>query len=487
MNFIIKKRKRDTAGFFGPNRPPVHPFTLSFGIPELKSEFETFSTERSLSFVRVSLVLAIFLYGIFAALDLFFVEGSPKDAMIVRAFSCLLFVASIFLTYTRWGVSNFQFLMSLTVFIGGMGIIAMTLMFESIGWYSYYPGIILAVIYAHVLLRMRFIYASVTTWAVILIYLAATIGLRVTPYEVYMNNIAFLISTNIMGMFASYWLEYYMKAVFWNTRLLEQKSAELTREDERKSRELEAARRLQLNLLPKSSPHLINYEFHFSMRPATEIGGDYFDYLFDDTDTLIFSIGDATGHGAQAGVLVTAIKMLFTDLATNLDLIDFLKRASRSISLMGFRKLFMAFAIGRLKEDRVEIAGAGMPPGLIYRADTKKIEPVELKGMPLGSKVEYPYRKTAFTLGPGDSLLLMSDGLPELQNREGEMFGYQRIETVLASGAESSPDRVIEELNYRKNEWLDGYPQNDDITFFMIKRKPVAKPRPAIRKRVPAL
>lgn len=474
MDFFLRKRERDQTGFFGRNRPPVHPFTLTFDTPELKSEFEEFSTLRSISFVRMSLVLAIFLYSLFASLDLFFVEGSPGDAMIIRAVSCLLFVAAIFLTYSRWGVRHFQFLMSVTVMLGGAGIIGMTLMFESIGWYSYYPGIILAVIYAHVLLRMRFIYATLTTWSIIVMYITATVTLQVTPYEVYMNNIVFLISTNIMGMFASYWLEYYMKAVFWQTRLLEQKREELAREDERKSRELESARRLQLNLLPKSSPRLPDYEFYFSMKTATEIGGDYFDYLIDAEDgTLTFAIGDATGHGAQAGVLVTAIKMLFTDLASGLDLVDFLRRASRSINQMGFKKLFMAFAIGKLKDDNVEIAGAGMPPALIYRAESRSVEPVELKGMPLGTNVDFPYRKLHFSLNPGDSLLLMTDGLPELQNAQGEMFGYEKIKTIYGEVGDRSPDAVIEYLARCTREWLDGIPQNDDITFFMIRRKAV--------------
>jgi len=466
------KRGRELTGFFGPNRPPVHPLTLTFDSPELKKAFEKYSTLRSLSFVRATLLMAIFLYFLFALLDLL-VEGSPQEAMIIRGVSCLLFVTAIFLTYRKWGVRNFQFLIGMTVLLGGVGIIGMTLLFESIGWYSYYPGLILAVIYAHVLLRLRFIYATLITWSIILMYATATISLSVTPYEIYMNNIFFLVSSNIMGMFASYWLEYYMKAVFWNTRLLEQKGEELAREDERKSRELEEARRLQLNLLPRSSPRLPNYEFYFSMKTATEIGGDFFDYQYDEDGTLTFAVGDATGHGAQAGVLVTAIKMLFTDLAATLDSIEFLRRASRSIGQMGFKKLFMAFAIGKLKDDTVEMAGAGMPSALIYRAATRKIERVELKGMPLGSRVDYPYKKVAFSLEPGDSLLLMTDGLPELQNREGDMFGYEKIRSIFEEQGDDSPDRVVDHMTRYSREWLNGFPQNDDMTFFMIKRKAV--------------
>lgn len=486
MGIFLERKTEERTGIFGQNRPPVQSFTLTFIKPELRKKFGTYSTLRSLAFVRVSLVLAIFLYLFFAALDRFIIEGGSFEIMSIRIASCLLFGAAILLTYTHWGVRHFQFLMSMVVMLAGMGIIGMILVFESSGYNYYYAGLILAVMYAHGLLRIRYIYATLTTWSIILLYITATIALDVTPFEIYMNNLFFLISANIMGMFASYWLEYYMKAVFWQTRLLQQKGEELASEHERKSRELESARRLQLNLLPKSSPCLTNFEFFFFMNPATEIGGDYFDYRFDDDGALSFAVGDATGHGAQAGVLVTAVKMLFTDLASSLDLIGFLKRASRSIHQMGFRKLYMAFAIGKLKGNSIEIAGAGIPPALVYRSQTRTIETIQLKGLPLGTAADYPYKKTAFTLDPGDSVLLMTDGFPELYNRVGKMFGYDRIQSTFQEVAHHTPDKIIEHLTARMNEWLNGLPQNDDITFFAIRRKAVLDPREKDGKAVAA-
>jgi len=453
------------------NRLPVHPLTLSFKGPKLNKAFEENITKRSLVFVRISLLLAIALYIIFSWLDRLVTPEVVAELMSIRIASCLLFIGAIYLTYTRWGLRNFQFMMSMVVVVGGMGIIGMILVSEATGGYYYYAGLILAVMYAHGLLRIRFLYASLTTWFIIWTYITATIWLDVTPFRIYINNIFFLVSANVMGMFASYWLEYYMKVVFWNESILNEKNEELKRESVRKSNELEAARRLQLKMLPQKFPYCQDYEFSFSMRAASEVGGDYYDYHRTSDKVLTFGIGDATGHGLQASVMVTAIKLLFAEHAVDSDLTDFLRRASHSISLMEFHKLYMAFAIGRLNGNTLELAGAGMPPALIYRSRTAIVQKIPLKGLPLGSKQVFPYAKTVVNIEPGDAVLFMTDGLPELINSNGDMIGYSEVEQIFAGIAHNDPDSIIERLYGVSESWLDGNPPNDDMTFFIFKRR----------------
>jgi serine phosphatase RsbU (regulator of sigma subunit) len=192
----------------------------------------------------------------------------------------------------------------------------------------------------------------------------------------------------------------------------------LEAENEQRSRELEEARQLQLSMLPRNIPQLPHLDIAAYMKPATEVGGDYYDFHLADDGTLTVAVGDATGHG------------------------------------------------GRMK-----ISAAGMPPALIYRAETGLVEEVMIKAMPLGSVSGYPYRERELTLGCGDVVVLMSDGLPERFNYSGEMFDYSRTKESLAQVAELAPSEIIERMVGAGDAWAEGRPQDDDITFVALKVK----------------
>src|SRR5690606_9534553 len=102
------------------------------------------------------------------------------------------------------------------------------------------------------------------------------------------------------------------------------------------------------------------------------------------------------------------------------DLEEVLRKASRALRQMHLPKLYMALALARLRDATLEFVGAGMPPALLYRARTGTIEAVPLKGMPLGGPAPYPYRRQCVTLAEGDTVVLMSDGFPELRRETGE-------------------------------------------------------------------
>lgn len=455
------------------NRLPVHKFTLSFKSKHLQQVFDEYSTEASVDFVRMALGLAVFLYIAFSWLDPYVMSGDLWDIRLARLLGCLLFLTVIGLTYTAPARKQFQLLISMVVILGGVDITAMILISEPYGAYHYYAGLLLAVMYAHALLRLRFVYATLSTWGIILLYIMAIMTFGSTPGDIFMSNLFFLFSANIMGMFASYWLEYYMKSVFWKTEKLQEKSGELAMEYDRKSHELEMARRMQLNMLPQKSPYHPDYKFSFSMKAATEVGGDFYDFCIDEDRVLTFAIGDATGHGAQASVMVTAVKLIFSEHAHELESVEFLQKASGILNRMGFGMIFMALAVGKLKGDHLEISGAGMPPALVYRASTGKLEKISLKGLPLGGGIAYPYQKQRVQLQEGDTTLLMTDGFAELFNNDGKMFGYQKVEQSFLEIASTqvAPDTILEHLHRDAEHWLDGAPQPDDLTFFVIQRK----------------
>lgn len=244
-------------------------------------------------------------------------------------------------------------------------------------------------------------------------------------------------------------------------------------ENERKSRELEDARSLQLSLLPEVLPQSKFATVAAFMETAAEVGGDYYDAARTDDDTLTLCIGDATGHGTRAGLLVTAVKSLFNLMSDEKDLKLIMQRCSAAIKKMNLPRLYMAFALVRLKDQTLELVGAGMPPALIYRSKTRKVERIDLKGMPLGSVPDYPYINNTVSLGDNDVLLLMTDGFPELSGSNGNMIGYETAAGLLASSGMLSPESIIDHFRKTAHEWIQSERPNDDMTFVVLKKNPV--------------
>ena len=251
----------------------------------------------------------------------------------------------------------------------------------------------------------------------------------------------------------------------------EARASVLRAENERQTRELEEARDLQLSMLPEAMPLHPTVELAATMTTATEVGGDYYDYHVDKNKVLTVAIGDATGHGANAGTMVTATKALFNVLAQEGTPVNMLNQSSKALKKMGFRKLFMALALARLDGHTLELAGAGMPPALLYRAASGDIETIPLKGIPLGGPGEIGYQKQQTNVAAGDTLLLMSDGFPELFRESGERIGYEESIDIFREVAHKSPQDILYHFEQTEKDWLDGHPPGDDITFVVMKVK----------------
>jgi len=242
-------------------------------------------------------------------------------------------------------------------------------------------------------------------------------------------------------------------------------------ESERKTKELEEARQLQLSMLPTELPKLPNLDIAVYMQTATEVGGDYYDFHVDIDGTLTVVIGDATGHGMKAGTMVTAAKSIFNSYVNNPDIIFTFQEFTRIIKMMKFESISMCLSLLKIKDDHLEMAAAGMPHALLFRNITGNVEEIVLKGMPLGAVIDFPYKTANKQLHPGDSILLLSDGLPELFNSAKEMYGYERVTTEYSKVASKSPEEIISHLRTTADEWVDDKEPDDDITFVVLKVK----------------
>jgi ligand-binding sensor domain-containing protein/serine phosphatase RsbU (regulator of sigma subunit) len=252
-------------------------------------------------------------------------------------------------------------------------------------------------------------------------------------------------------------------------------------ENERKTEELEQARRVQLAMLPESVPVHPLVSVAAGMQTAVEVGGDYYDFDLAPDGSLTFVIGDATGHGVQAGIMVTAMKSLWSVFAREPDLLDLVTRTSEALRRMGMPRLYMALAVGRLRGSTLELVGAGMPPAVVWRAKSGCAEHVALKGMPLAGPLTFPYRREVVALEPDDVVVLMSDGFPELFDGSGAMLGYERAAELVAEAVPGrSPDDILARLMEQTDARRAGQPPNDDVTFVVLKASVVGSgSRPA--------
>ena len=254
---------------------------------------------------------------------------------------------------------------------------------------------------------------------------------------------------------------------------IEIESRLLEAENNRKSHELEEARILQLSMLPSKLPDISPYDISVYMETATEVGGDYYDYSIQDDGWMTLALGDATGHGMKAGIMVAAAKSNFHMLAGEKDQVTMLHRMSDGLRKMDLRMMYMGMIIMRCKGMQAEIISAGMPPVLWYRKNLGHVETVTLKGLPLGTKVKYPYQSRQLEFEDGDVLLLMSDGLMELFNDKRELLGLDRIKRELLNKSCATSSEIIKHMRSLMLSWSGDHKNEDDVTMMAVKIKDV--------------
>ena len=237
--------------------------------------------------------------------------------------------------------------------------------------------------------------------------------------------------------------------------------------------ELEVARSLQRDLLPQHSPELPGYRVAHSYRTANEIGGDYYDFLPLPDGRLVLAVGDASGHGISAG-LVMAIANATLKTALDLDPSPpaVLGLLNRVLFRTGGKRAFMTLFYGilDLETGALEYAGAAHPYPLLRRREGA-IEELGEGSMPLGLKKDGRWRSRRTTIEPGDLLVLYSDGIPEAAGGvDGDTFGFERLKGQLAQP--ESPQLIHDRILRAVERHLGELPINDDLTLVVLDRAP---------------
>ena len=138
---------------------------------------------------------------------------------------------------------------------------------------------------------------------------------------------------------------------------------------------------------------------------------------------------------------------------------------------MQFQSLAMSMTMLKIQNNRLIMSAAGMPPVYLFRNKHKITEEHLMEGMPLGTMENFPYELKKMQLFKGDTLLLMSDGFPELQNEQKEIYGYKRAMNAFEEVAERVPEEIITHLKAEGSHWVNDKDPEDDVTFVVIKIK----------------
>ena len=237
--------------------------------------------------------------------------------------------------------------------------------------------------------------------------------------------------------------------------------------------EIRLAARIQTELLPKSGPSIPGYDIVGRTIPAQEVGGDYFDFIPIDEHRLAFCLGDVTGKGLPASLLMANLQAtLRGQTLTTGSPKTCLERSNQllyqSTSPEKFATLF--YAILDLQNHQILYSNAGHDNPYLCsdRTTTKRLK---IGGIPLGMLPDFSFEQESVPLEEDSILVAYSDGVTEAMNAKEEMFGEERIAAVIDQHKNAPATEIIDHLVSAVKTFAAGYPQSDDITVVVMRRK----------------
>jgi serine phosphatase RsbU (regulator of sigma subunit)/anti-sigma regulatory factor (Ser/Thr protein kinase) len=239
-------------------------------------------------------------------------------------------------------------------------------------------------------------------------------------------------------------------------------------EKERMEEALKLAHDIQMSMLPKIFPPFPKrreLDVFAAITPAKEVGGDFYDFFFIDEDRLCFAIGDVSGKGVAASLFMAVTKTLFKATAGNGGTPgEILARLNAEICRDNDSFMFVTLFCGilNIRTGQVDYSNGGHNlPYYVHRDGVRLLE--NLGGRPLGLVEQTPYASGRMVLGPGEALLLYTDGVTEAMDSSETFYSDQRLEQFLASNRSSSPRQIIGDLLSDVRHFTGAAPQSDDI------------------------
>jgi sigma-B regulation protein RsbU (phosphoserine phosphatase) len=232
------------------------------------------------------------------------------------------------------------------------------------------------------------------------------------------------------------------------------------------------ASQIQQNLLPKTSPEIRGYEIAGTNIPAQLVGGDYFDFIPISADRWAICLGDVSGKGLPASLLMANLQATLRG-QTLLDAPpgECLHRSNKllyqSTSPEKFATLF--YGILDTGEHSLTFANAGHDNPFVMNQGIQKAR-LKAGGIPLGMMEEFFFEHDSVALVPGDTIVMYSDGIPEAMNEQEDFFGEEQLAALLAKHHSLAPTGLMEKIIEEVKSFTGTTPQSDDMTIVVVRR-----------------
>ena len=236
--------------------------------------------------------------------------------------------------------------------------------------------------------------------------------------------------------------------------------------------EMKLAYKIQMDLLPKEPPHIAGYDIAGISIPAKSVGGDYFDYIQLNDRLLAFCLGDVSGKGMPAALLMATLQAtLRGQIMIDSSPKECLQRTNALIYKSTDADKFATLFYGALDNSSHELtyANAGHNYPLFLKPGREPIR-LETGGLVLGCLDDFCYGEKTLQFDPGDVLLIYSDGITESIDANEEEFGEQKLSEILQKNASESTARLIEKIVSAVHAHAGESPQADDMTILIIRR-----------------
>ncbi|GEJ55827.1 PP2C family protein-serine/threonine phosphatase [Anaeromyxobacter diazotrophicus] len=348
---------------------------------------------------------------------------------------------------------------------------------------SYYAGLNLVIVAVNLFLPWRAVHSALNSLLTIAVYVAANLRWG-GPYEPgrLLDHLYFLGGTAVIGVVLGHVKHRLVEREFSARAALTDANARLVRarRDLQAARdalwgEMEVATRIQTALLPPDRA-LGPYRVAALMLPAAEVGGDYYDIVESDAGARWVAIGDASGHGVEAGLVMmmaqTAVQTVVHHHPT-FGPASVFRTVNRvlfeDVSRLGGGR-YMTVNLVRLEPDRLVLAGKHQDL-LVWRAAERRVETVVNEGAWLGlvREVEGEVPEQVVPMAPGDAALFYTDGAVEAVGREGAMFGEARLAEALGRAAALGPAEALRAILGEVTRFQ--VRQADDVTLMLVRRE----------------
>ena len=264
-----------------------------------------------------------------------------------------------------------------------------------------------------------------------------------------------------------------------NARLMAAITEEVAQR-ERLNREVEIAREVQERLFPQTLPPIAGIEYAGACRPALGVGGDYYDFLALPGGQLGIAIGDVSGKGIAAALMMASLQASLRGEATRAsqNLAALVANVNRLVYEASSANRYATFFYGQYNPDSRQLTyvNAGHnPPMLFHHCDGNwQLSRLETGGTVVGLLQSFPYEQAALTIAPGDIFIAFTDGISEAMNGADEEWGEERMVETVKACAGLSPSEIITRIMQAADRFVAGAKQHDDMTLVVLRAQPAA-------------